>query len=161
MNLKRTVLCVFIAIAALFVFVGCGENTKAKDAEIHQKLMSNAWVPVEDDKLIVDEEGNILQFSVYEFAETLTKVHIVTKTSTNTFQANNYTIKEGKFRADVDGVIGYARVAFDEDGNLQWITDDMVMSFRPLTEAEIVEFSVPVGKTMTFEEGWDDIPDVQ
>ncbi|MBQ2824357.1 MAG: hypothetical protein IJF18_07250 [Oscillospiraceae bacterium] len=158
MTLKRTFLCIFIAITALFVFTGCGENYKAIDAELHQKLMSNAWVPVEDDKAAYDSEGNLVQFSVYEFTETLTKVHIVQAATTNTFKANDYTIKEGKFRADVDGVVMYAKIDFNQSGNLLWITDDMTQEFRPLTYEEIIEFNVPVGKTMSFEEGWDNAP---
>lgn len=152
MTLKRTLLCIFIAITALLAFTGCGEDYKAIDAELHQKLMSTAWIPLEDDEAAYDSEGNLVQFSVYEFAEKLTKVHIVQASATSTFKANEYTIKEGKFRADIDGVVMYAKIDFNEAGNLLWITDDMTQEFRPITNEEVVEFNVPLGKTMTFEE---------
>ena len=154
MTLKRTVLCVFIAITALFVFTGCGEDAAAKDTEIKQKLMSNAWVPLVDELAMYDQAGNLVQFSAYEFVDTLTKVHVVQAAATNTYKANDYTIKDGYFRADIDGTIMYAKVDFSETGNLLWITDSLTQEFRPLTAEEIDEYNVPLGKIMSFEEGW-------
>lgn len=151
MRLKKAFLCLIITAAALFSLAGCSD-TSAEDAALNQKLIGG-WVPLNDAYYSADENGNTLTFTVYEFTGTITKVHEVSTDTISSYFVNEYEIKDGKFKVLVDGKAEFAKIDFTDNGDLLWYTETETTEFRPVTEEEIQEFCIPLGKTLGFEPG--------
>ncbi len=149
MKIRNIILCVIISLTALLSFAGC-ENTAASDAELHKQLIGG-WVPIEDTAAEYDGNGNVTAFSVYEFTATKTKYHLVKGEMIETSELNEYQIVGGNYKAIVEGGAQFAKIKFSNKGNLLWFTDESITEFRPLTQEEIDEYSIPIGKSSSAE----------
>ena len=150
MKIKNIIAVVVTLMAAVFCLAGCSKDTSAEDMSLQQKLMG-CWVPVNDAEQVVDDEGNIVRFSVYEFTETETRIHLVEMERTESYVINEYSIYNGKYKVMVENTAQFAKIEFGENGNMFWVTDTSRDEFRPLTEEEIKEFGIPVGKESIYD----------
>lgn len=150
---KITALVLMIVLSVMAA--GCSEGMSQKDMEIHEKLMG-AWVPVHDIYAVYDAEGNLAQFSVYEFTSTKTKYHEVKADSVISWVVNEYTIKDGKYRVVFEGKTMVQDISFNEDGNLVLSGGGESDVFRPFTDEEQARYHVPLGQLLNTEEGYEE-----
>lgn len=151
MKLKNIFLCIAAVTVSLFAMTACADTMSDSDKALQQQLIGG-WVPLEDSYEQVDADGNVIEFSVYEFTESKTKFHDVSSDSVSSSLINEYTITDGKYKVIVDGEAMYAKISFSDEGNLIWYTDDSEDEFRPLTEEEIEEYNIPIGQAIAEEE---------
>lgn len=131
---KITALVLMIVLSVMAA--GCSDSGMSEeDMEIHEKLIG-AWVPVNDIYAVYDAEGNLAQFSVYEFTGTKTKYHEVKADSVISWVVNEYTIKNGKYRVVFEGKTMVQDISFNEDGNLVLYGDGESDEFRRFTDEE-------------------------
>lgn len=148
---KITALVLMIVLSVMAA--GCSEGMSQEDMEIHEKLIG-AWVPVNDIYAVYDAEGNLAQFSVYEFTGTRTKYHEVKADSVMSWVVNDYTIKDGKYRVVFEGKTMVQDISFNEDGNLVLSGGGESDVFRPFTDEEQARYHVPLGQLLNTEEGY-------
>lgn len=149
---KITALVLMIVLSVMAA--GCSDSGMSEeDMEIHEKLIG-AWVPVNDIYAVYDAEGNLAQFSVYEFTGTKTKYHEVKADSVISWVVNEYTIKGGKYRVVFEGKTMVQDISFNEDGNLVLYGDGESDEFRRFTDEEQARYHVPLGQLLNTEEGY-------
>lgn len=151
MKIKR--LLVGIVLAAAAVFAGCSENAEqsAEDAALQQELIGVWFYP---DSAQYDEDGDLTSFSAYQFTENVVKCHDVTDTQIMSYALDEYTIKDGKIIVDNDGQKQYALISIENvDGtdHLYWDIDTKTMEFTRMTDEEIEEYSIPADKMLSGE----------
>lgn len=150
---KITALVLMIVLSVMAA--GCSDGMSQEDIAINEKMMG-AWVPVNDIYAVYDADGNLAQFSVYEFTGTRTKYHEVKADSVMSWVVNDYTVKDGKYRVVYEGKTMYQDISFTEDGNLVLSGGGERDEFRPFTDEEQERYHVPLGQLLNSEEGYEE-----
>lgn len=152
MNFKKVFIgIIFAAVIALSACSKQDPEAAQRDAELHQKLIG-VWMYT--DSVEYDEDGNITSFSAYEFTDKDAKCHDVSATQILSYVIDKYTIKDGYYTVDVKGKEEYAVIDIREvDGkdHLYWNIDTGTQEFIRMTDEEIDEYHIPVGKLLTGE----------
>ena len=149
MRLKKLFVCAVIIAASVFSMTACS-GTSAKDAEIAQKLVGG-WVYLNDEDIAYNDDGSLLNFKVFEFTGSSTKIHVVSDSQIMSWYVNDYEIKNQKYTVMVDGKPQYEGIGFNDDGNLVLYTDSTQDEFRKLTDEEIAEYNIPIGQLLASE----------
>ena len=144
----KKILAALSAAVVAVTMSGCSKYTMTnEDLELQQSLIG-IWAA--DDSTgynEYDENGNITMMVAVRFTNDFNYLLyncFLNDRQVLTYEPISYTIEEGKFKVERDGLASYAGVSISADGNtMSWITDSKTDVYLRLPDDRAAELGIP------------------
>lgn len=145
--LKKILAAATAAVMAVSMS-GCSKYTMTEeDLELQRSLVGYWAADYSTGYNEFDENGNLTMMTAVQFTDDFKYLMYdcyLNEKYVLTYEPISYTIEEGKFKVDKDGVASYAAIGISGDGmTMSWITDEGTDKYVRFSEEEAMKLGFP------------------